>query len=108
MAGLLLIGCGKTESQSALKATNSNPSSGSPLSAPADYLGAAAKAKTSATILADTVGVKQAIGQFFALEGKFPTNLNELVARKYLPSIPEPPPGKKFYYNPATGDVKIE
>jgi hypothetical protein len=35
-----------------------------------------------------------------------PKDLNELVP-KYLKSIPAPPPGTKFDYNPATGEVKV-
>jgi len=33
--------------------------------------------------------------------------LNELVSPNYLPRLPSPPPGMKFDYNPATGQVKV-
>ena len=54
MAGLFCTGC-KKKPDAAGSATNT--SSGNPLTAPADYLGAAAKAQRSATKLVDTVGI---------------------------------------------------
>src|SRR5512137_366413 len=90
LAGFLFAGCKKSDSGAGQTNTTGNP-----LTAPADYLGAVGKAHQSAVKLVDTVGLKQAIGQFFAVEGRFPKDLTELVAQKYLPSIPQPPPGKK-------------
>ncbi len=103
LAGLLLAGCKKSDS-----AAGQTNTTGNPLTAPADYLGAVGKAHQSAVKLVDSVGLKQAIGQFYAVEGRFPKDLNELVTQKYLPSVPQPPAGKKIIYDPKTGDVKIE
>jgi hypothetical protein len=104
LAGLLFSGCKKSDTDAGQK-TNTT---GNPLTAPADYLGAVGKAHQTATKVVDTVGLKQAIGQFYAMEGRFPKDLKELVTQKYLASIPQPPAGKKITYNPTTGDVKIE
>jgi hypothetical protein len=105
MAGCFLSGC----SDSPKSQPNSTPSksSGNPLTAPVDYLGAAANAKKSTVKTVDEVGMKKTIQMFYAAEGRFPKSLNELVAPDYLSSLPAPPPGMKFDYNPATGDFKV-
>ena len=102
--GLLLPGCGQKDSGSP-PATNA--SSGNPLTAPVDYLGAAAKAKNLADKTVSTVGMSQAIQLYQAQEGQLPKTLNDLVAKQYLPSIPPAPAGMKYDYNPQTGAVKV-
>jgi len=102
--GLLMVGCSEKQPQES-KSTNS--SSGNPLTAPVDYLGAAGKAKKHIEKTLDTVGIKQAIQMFQASEGRYPKDLQELVAGKYLPSLPQPPAGMKFQYDSKTGDLKI-
>src|SRR6185436_1634969 len=57
-------------------------SSGNPLTAPVDYLGAVAKAQQSAVKTIDTVSLNNAIQLFQVQEGRFPTDLNELVTKK--------------------------
>jgi hypothetical protein len=104
MAGFLFSGCKKSQSSSG----STNTSAGNPITAPVDYLGAIGKAQRSATKVIDTVGIKQAIGQFFAVEGRYPKDLNELVTEKYLPAVPKAPAGAKLIYNPTNGDVKVE
>ena len=103
-AGLLLVSCGKDEPASA-RQTNAAPG-GNPLTAPADYLGAAAKAQKSASGTVVGAGIDQAIKLYYAQEGKFPADLNQLVPG-YLPNIPAPPTGMKYSYDPQTGVVKI-
>ena len=103
MTGLLFSGCKKESSPPA----NSSPSSGNPVSAPADYLGAVAKAKKTAERNADTASLNQAIQLFYAQEGRFPKDLNELAGPNYLGKLPQPPAGMKFNYNPATGELKV-
>src|SRR5258706_10470562 len=105
LTGLIFAGCQKEE-PSASKPTNAS-SSGNPLTAPVDYLGAAAKAKQSAVKTLDTAGLNQQVQLFFAQEGRYPKSLNELVKPGYLSKLPDPPTGTKFDYNPATGEVKI-
>ena len=104
MAGLFLCGCEKRDSAS--PATNA-ASSGNPVTAPVDYLGAAAKAKRAAEKTVDTVGINQAVQLFQAQEDRLPRDLNELVSKKYLPSIPPPPAGMKYDYNSQSGQVRL-
>ena len=104
MAGLLFCGCGKRDSAS--PSTNTS-ASGNPITAPVDYLGAAAKAKRMAEKTVDTVGINQAVQLFQVQEGRLPKDLNELVTKKYVGSIPPPPAGMKYDYNPQTGQLKI-
>jgi hypothetical protein len=105
LAGLLFSGCGKDETASA-RQTNAT-SSGNPLTAPVDYLGAAAKAQKSATKTVAGTGIDQAIKLYYTQEGKFPADLNQLVP-EYLPNLPALPAGMKYNYDPKTGVVKIE
>ena len=103
-AGLLLAGCGKSESGSPGQ-TNAS-SSGNPLTAPVDYLDAAAKAKQSASKTVLGAGLDRAIKLFYAETGRFPNDLKELTPQ-YVPSIPPPPVGMKYDYDPKTGVVKL-
>ena len=102
--GFLFSGCGKKDSGSA---PSTNVSSGNPVTAPVDYLGAAAKAKKLADKTVSTAGLNQAIQLYQAQEGQLPKTLNDLVAKQYLPNIPPPPAGMKYDYNPQTGAVKV-
>lgn len=104
MAGLLFCACGKRQSSSS--ATNAS-SSGNPITAPVDYLGAAAKAKRAAEKTVDTVSINQALSLFHVQEGRFPKTLNELVSKRYLSSVPAPPSGMKYDYNPQTGQARL-
>src|SRR5438046_2547153 len=100
MAGFVFSGCGDSPKKEAKP--NPSASSGNPITAPVDYLGAAAQAQKKAVTTVDTVGISQAIQMFYAQEGRYPKNLNELVAPDYLSRLPTPPPGMKFNYDPAT------
>jgi hypothetical protein len=104
MVGFLISGCGdssKTQPQSGSK------SSGNPVTAPVDYLGAAAQAKKTSMATVEQVGINQTIQSFYVNEGRYPKDLNELVKPDYLSKLPTPPPGMKFDYNPATGQFKV-
>ncbi|SRR5258706_555283 len=103
MAGFLFFGCSKSDQQPAAKPA----SSGNPLTAPADYLGAAAQAQKKSMKTLDEAGLNQTIQMFNVSEGRYPKDLNELVSPNYLSRLPAPPPGMKFDYNPATGQVKV-
>jgi hypothetical protein len=105
-AGLLfLAGCGESTSQSS--ATNASSSGGSPLTAPVDYLGAAAKAQQSAVKTVDTTSLNKAIQLFAVDKGRNPKDLNELVQEKFIPKLPEPPFGTKLVYDADAGTVKV-
>lgn len=79
-------------------------SSGNPLTAPADYVGAIGNAQNSARKTIGSVGLDQAIKGFFAQEGRLPKDLGELTAKGF--QIPPEPAGMKWSYDPATGIVK--
>lgn len=107
---IILAGCGSKESASApTKATNTPPdtASGNPITAPVDYIGAVGQAQKHSTKTIDLVQVKKAIQTFQAAEDRFPKDLNELVATKYLGVLPVLPTGMKYSYDAQSGDVKV-
>jgi hypothetical protein len=105
-AGLLLSGCGG-QSDKSTTATNTTSSGSTPLSAPADYLGALGKAKQTAEKTVDTTTLNQAIQMFNVEKGRYPKDLNELVTEKYIPKLPPAPYGMKLEYDAASGKVKV-
>ncbi|MBI3417850.1 MAG: hypothetical protein HY043_21365 [Verrucomicrobia bacterium] len=108
VAVLILSGCGKKDAASNASATNAAaPSSGNPLTAPVDYLGAVSKAQKTAVKVLDVSSINKAIQEFNAGEGRYPNDLNELVKEHYLGSVPTAPAGTKFEYNPATGQMRV-
>lgn len=103
-----LLGCGqKQEAQPKPDATNVSKVGENPLNAPSEYLGTMVKAQQSANKVVDLASINKAIDMFNAQEERFPKDLNELVSKKYLPSIPPLPAGSRFDYNPKTGVLKI-
>lgn len=107
---LLLFGCGDNSNSSttAKKSTSStNNSSGNPVTAPVDYLGAVAKAKKTSIKVADLASLRQAITMFKQEEDRYPKDLNELVAKQYIPALPAPPYQMKYQYDAATGGVNV-
>ena len=105
-ASLLLIGCGGS-SDKPPTTTNGAASGSSPLSAPADYVGALGKAQQTAVKTVDTASLNQAIQMFNVENGRNPKDLNELVEKKFIPKIPAAPYGMKLEYDAATGKVKV-
>src|SRR5262245_11333903 len=105
--GLLLTGAGcGDKSTPSTKATNSTTSSGSPLTAPVDYLAAAAKAQQTAIKTIDTTSLDKAIQLFNVDQGRNPKDLNELVP-KYIPELPAPPYGTRLNYDANSGKVTV-
>lgn len=102
MAGFFLPGCGKDAGPS----PSPGSSSGNPVTAPVDYLGAVGKAKHAADKSVANAGLQQAIKLFYAQEGRFPKDLNELVQPDYLKEIPPPPTGMKYSYDASSGALK--
>lgn len=98
---LLLAGCGDGGGGS------SGASSGNPVTAPVDYLGAVGQAQQKAVKTVDLSALNQAIKMFQVEEERLPKDLNELVEKKYLARIPEAPYGKKIVYEPGSGLVKV-
>lgn len=81
LAGLAAPGCRKKPAAA--------PATPSP--APAEASGAAAAQKDP-----DLTALNAAYKKFWREQGSPPAKLDDLVTRKYMPSIPAPPPGKKF------------
>lgn len=112
---LLLTACGDKPAASGpaagkaaeKKSSLDNNSSGNPITAPVDYLGAVAKGKKFAEKTLDETQINKEIQLFFSQEGRYPKSLDELVTMKYLPALPTPPYNMKYEYNPASGEVKV-
>jgi hypothetical protein len=102
---LLLAGCGEKSNPSA--PTTNAATGGNPLTAPVDYLDAAAKAKQSAVKTVDVTSLNKAIEMFNVDNGRFPKDLDELVAEKYMPKIPAAPYGTRLEYDATAGKVKV-
>jgi len=105
-ASLFVIGCGQSNDKPA-QPTNGAAGGSSPLSAPADYVGALGKAQQLAVKTVDTTSLNQAIQMFNVENGRNPKDLNELVEKKFIPSIPAAPYGMKLEYDAAAGKVKV-
>jgi hypothetical protein len=99
----VLTGCSKKDSSSS---TQGN-SSGNPITAPVDYLGAVNKAQKTANKTIDLASLKQAIQLFQAQEDRYPTNLQELVSGHFIAAVPVAPNGSRLAYDPASGEVKF-
>lgn len=106
-------GCGKKEpaSQSTPPPapsdgmrTNQQDSTGQALE---KYGRTMATVKKSTEVKMDLITVNNAILAFQADRGENPSSLDELVTEKFLPKLPPLPSGKKYSYNPQTGEVKV-
>lgn len=102
---LAIAGCGRKEANPSPKTTNT-ATTGNPLTAPADYLGAVGQAQKYSAKAVDLASVSKAIQMFHASEDRFPKDLNELIKEQYLPVLPQLPTGMKYSYNPTNGQVK--
>lgn len=104
-----LVGCGEKSAPpaTAKKVDTEHNSSGNPVTAPVDYLGAVAKAKKTSVKVVDVASLKRAIEMFKQEEDRYPKDLNELVSKQYMPALPAPPYQMKYQYDAATGDVKV-
>ena len=105
LVGLFLVGCGDSSSKSA--SSTNTPSGGSLVTAPVDYLDAAAKAKQKTVKTIDTASLDKAVQLFNVEKGRNPKDLNELVTEKYIKEIPTPPYGTKIDYDPNSGRVSV-
>jgi hypothetical protein len=105
-ASLFLLGCSGSSDEPA-RPTNATAAGSSPLSAPADYLGALGKAQQTAVKTVDTTSLNQAIQMFNVENGRNPKDLNELVEKKFIPRIPAAPYGMKLEYDATAGKVKV-
>jgi hypothetical protein len=99
-----LAGC---DQKSSSNAGAPGGGAGSPASAPASYVGAMGKAQNFAASTADLSSLNNGVQQFSAAEGRFPKDLDELIAMKYFPRLPAPPPGMKYDYDATSGRVGL-
>lgn len=106
LLAFVITGCGQKQETPA-KPAAAPATSGNPLTAPTDYLGAVAKAKKLSEGTIETAAIGNAVQLFQAQEGRFPKDLNELVAKQYLSALPKPPYQMKFDYNAKTGEFKV-
>jgi hypothetical protein len=107
-ATLLLTACGKKSAPTSVaKETNPPASSGNPLTAPVDYLGAVGAAQKTAVRVVDKASIQRAIDMFNAQEDRYPKDLSELIAKHYLPSLPALPRGMKYLYDAGAGKVEV-
>ena len=104
---LLLSACGDKKEAAKAPPQITNNSSGNPITAPVDYLGAVAKAKKHSEKTLDLVAVRQAIELYHAQEDHYPKELKELVRQNFIREIPPAPYGMVYTYDPADGQVKI-
>jgi len=105
LVGLIVTGCGDN-SNKATSGTNT-ATGGSLLTAPVDYLDAAAKAKQNAVKTIDTTSLDKAVELFNVEKGRNPKDLNELVSEKFIKEIPTPPYGTKLDYDANSGRVTV-
>jgi hypothetical protein len=111
MSGAILLGCQKKEPPVTTPPPKAeipqNNSSGNPVTAPVDYLGAVAKSQQSAVKTIDIAQISQAVQMFQAAEGRYPADLDELVRERYLQKIPAAPYGMKIDYDASKGQVRV-
>lgn len=99
--GLLLAGCGKSST-----ATKTFNAVSNVVDAPVNYVGAVVQAQKYAENQIDLAYVNQAIQQFNAGEGRYPTNLQEMIPN-YLGKMPQAPIGYKIVYDANVGAIKV-
>ncbi len=106
LVALPLFGC--TEKPVRKPSATPEPKPGeNPLNAPTDYLGALNQGKKAAVGKLNLAQVTQAIEQFTAAEGRNPRDLQEVITKGYLTSLPPLPLNQKLVYHPDTRAVQI-
>ena len=100
--GLLSSACG----DGAKPDINEN-SSGNPVTAPVDYLGAVNKGRKKAIGEVGLMQVNSALNTFQASNSRPAKSLQELISEGYLGALPELPVGMKWQYNPQTSKASI-
>jgi hypothetical protein len=70
--------------------------------------GAVPAAPATAAEPLDLPKLNAKIREFTEAFGKPPTTLQEMVDKKFIPSLPQPPPGRAFHYDPKTMQVQLQ
>jgi hypothetical protein len=76
------------------------------VTAPVNYLGAVVEAKKHAEKVIDVSYINQDIQMFYASEGRFPNDLQELIPN-YLAKMPPVPIGYKLVYDTTIHTVSV-
>ena len=105
--GLAMTGCGKKSDSPKPPTTNTTSEVGNPLTAPVDYLGAINRAQKVAVKTIDIASTRKALDLFYAQEDRYPKDLDELIARHYLPELPKLPRGMVYDYDSKTGSLTV-
>lgn len=114
---LLLTGCpekrrpANSASGKPASANPAKPAGGEKITTPGplgDYARTLDKSEKKAAEVTGLTTLTQAVQQFNVLEGRFPRTLDELVESRYLQKLPAAPRGKRFIYNPKSGEVTAE
>jgi hypothetical protein len=108
LGALVFAGCSDKSSSSGATSNSVATNAGSPLTAPVDYLRAVGNGQQSAIGTVDTTSLDKAIQLFNVDQGRNPTDLNELVQKKYIPKLPAAPSGMKLVYDANAGKVTLE
>ena len=99
---LLLVGCsGKSSSSTQGTNTVNVATNGF-----GGYVKSLRQDQITADKTIDVTSINQAIQMFNVQEGRYPTNLQELVPN-YMPEIPNVPNGYKIVYDDTSGTVKV-
>jgi hypothetical protein len=102
VAAMFLAGCG----DSSKKATQAYNAVSNVVDAPLNYIGAVGQAQKYSEKQIDLAYVNEAIQQFNAGEGHYPTNLQEMIPN-YLGKMPQAPFGYKISYDPTSGTISV-
>jgi len=84
-----------------------NSKDSSVVTAPVDYIATTIKVGEQSKGTIDLAAIRKAIEYYEVSEGQKPSSLDDLVQKKYIPSIPPPRMGKKVAYDPVTGTVSL-
>jgi len=76
--------------------------------APEKYGGVMSKTLKKSKAMDSLLYLKNRINTFQVEEGRYPSSLNELVEKKYIEKLPEPPAGMQFIYEPSTGNIEVK
>jgi len=79
-----------------------------PMNAVEKYGGVMSKTLKKSKAMDGMMYIKNKINTFQMQEGRYPSSLNELVEKRYLDKLPEPPKGMTFNYDPATGNIDVK
>jgi hypothetical protein len=102
-AALIAGGCGKEQNAPPPAAAPA----ATPASAPAGYVGTLVRGQQLAVKTVDVTSLNENIQLFNVQESRYPTDLNELVAKQYLGALPNPPAGMKLVYDATQGKVSV-